>query len=580
MPSNQTELSLRLRQQALLAELGRLALSSVPLDTLMEEVCRVAAIGLNIRFSKVLEYLPSQNRFLVRAGTGWHPGVVGHATFDADHASPAGYALLTGKPAVSNHLATEQRFNTPEILREHGIQRAANVILITKDQPFGVLEVDSEESGTFTPHDLDFLEAAANLLALAMERRRAEDELRGLNEGLEQRIEHEVAERRQAENALRQTQKMEAIGQLTGGVAHDFNNLLTVVSGSLELLAHAVPDNPRAQQLIANARKAAARGAQLTGQLLTFARRHALQPESRLVNDLVREFESLLPRLLSEAIDIEFALDPAAGACHVDPAQFGSALLNLAVNARDAMPSGGRLAVRTGTLLLDETAAKRYPDARAGTYVTVEVGDTGTGVPPEIVERVTEPFFTTKPPGEGTGLGLSQVHGFVRQSGGFMTLESSVGRGTTVRLHFPLRAAATVAAAADAAPAGGSGTVLVVEDDADVRDLLVALIADLGYSTRAAANGPEALSMLRQAANRVDVLLTDMVMPGGMSGPDLVREARALRPGLPAVLTSGYVAGQAHRPQQADHQMDLPVLLKPYHQEELARVIAQALHRA
>ncbi len=573
------ELTARLRQQALLAEIGRRALSDLDFDALLEEACRLTALGLSIRYCKVLEYLRDENRLLVRAGVGWHEGVVGHVRLGADLGSPAGYALHTGKPVISNQLATEVRFRTPKLLAEHGVQRAANVILLGEGRPYGVLEADSEDSGRFTEHDIDFLQSVANLLGVALERRQAEEELRQLNATLEQRVEQEVAERRQAEDALRQSQKMEAIGQLTGGVAHDFNNLLMVIIGNLDLLARSVSGMERLESMIATAQKAASRGAQLTSQLLAFARRQTLRPESRPLNELVREFDVLMSRVLGDSIQIDFALDPLAGACNVDSAQFGSALLNLAVNGRDAMPSGGKMMIRTANIALDARIAARYADALPGKYVMVEVRDTGPGMPPDVLERATEPFFTTKEPGKGTGLGLSQVHGFVRQSGGFLVLESQIGTGTTVRIHLPIVAATTVSSASAAAPVPGSGTVLVVEDDPDVRDLVLTQLADLGYATLAAANGPEALELLKAPENHIDLLLTDMVMPGGMTGVELVRAARVTRPGLPAVLTSGYVAGTTTAPPavQSDPPAQLPVLSKPYQQEELARVIAQVL---
>ncbi|HJU20740.1 MAG TPA: ATP-binding protein [Stellaceae bacterium] len=573
------ELTVRLRQQALLAEIGRRALSDLEFEVLLEEACRLTALGLNIRFCKVLQYLPDQNTLLVRAGVGWHEGVVGHATIGAELDSPAGYALHTGKPVISNQLSTEQRFRTPGLLTEHGVQRAANVILLGEGRPYGVLEVDSESDGTFTEHDIDFLQGVANLLGVALERRQAEEELRQLNATLEQRVEQEVAERRQAEDALRQSQKMEAIGQLTGGVAHDFNNLLMVIIGNLELLARAIAGTERHEGLIATAQNAAARGARLTSQLLAFARRQTLRPESRPINELIREFDVLASRVLGEAVQVEFVLDPLAGATHIDPAQFGSALLNLVVNARDAMPSGGRLTIRTANVTLDARMAARYPDALPGDYVMMEVTDSGSGMPPEVLERATEPFFTTKEPGKGTGLGLSQVHGFVRQSGGFLTLESTVGGGTTVRVCLPQMAAAATPSPPSLTPQSGSGIVLVVEDDPDVLNVVLAQLEDLGYATLAAANGPEALQILQTSEKPVDVLLTDVVMPGGMTGVELVRAARTVRPGLPAVLTSGYIAGNATTPAkgEADPAAGLPVLSKPYQQEELARVIAQAL---
>jgi signal transduction histidine kinase/ActR/RegA family two-component response regulator len=578
VPSEADELTIRLRQQALLAEIGRRALSDLEFDALLEEACRLTALGLDVRFCKVLEYLPDRNQLLVRAGVGWHEGVVGNAVIGAELDSPAGYALHTGKPVISNQLLGERRFRTPGLLAEHGVQRAANVILLGEGRPYGVLEADSEISGAFTEHDIDFLQSVANLLGVALERRRAEEELRRLNATLEQRVEQEIAERRQAEDALRQSQKMEAIGRLTGGVAHDFNNLLMVILNNLDLLART---SERRESLIATAQRAALRGAQLTSQLLAFARRQTLRPESRPINELIREFDVLASRVLGEAVEVEFALDPSAGAAHVDPAQFGSALLNLVVNARDAMPSGGRLTIRTANVALDARTAARYPDALPGDYVMAEVTDSGSGMPPEMLERATEPFFTTKEPGQGTGLGLSQVHGFVRQSGGFLVLESAVGAGTTVRIYFPRVAAAAPSSPPSSTSPSGSGTVLVVEDDPDVLNVVLAQLEDLGYATLAAINGPEALQILQAPEQPIDVLLTDIVMPGGMSGPELVRAARAVRPDLPAVLTSGYIAGGVAAPAGggADPVAGLPVLSKPYQQAELARAIAQALAR-
>jgi signal transduction histidine kinase len=451
MTSFDDELTVRLRQQALLAEIGRRALSNVEFEAFLEEACRLTALGLDVHFCKILEFLPDQGRLLVQAGVGWHAGVVGHTTIGADLDSPAGYALHTGKPVIANRLSSEQRFRTPELLREHGVERAANVILLGEGRPYGVLEADSEGAGVFTEHDVDFLQGVANLLGVALERRRAENELQQLNASLEQRVEQEVADRRMAEDALRISQKMEAIGQLTGGVAHDFNNLLHVIIGNLDLLAKEVGGQPHQERLVTAAQKAALRGAQLTSQLLAFARQQTLRPESRPMNDLVREFDVLTMRMLDESVRISFELDPSADACDVDPAQFGSALLNLVMNARDAMPSGGELTIRTANLSLDTQDAARFPDAAPGDYVVVEVADNGIGMPTEVLERALEPFFTTKDPGKGTGLGLSQVHGFVRQSGGFVTVESDVGLGTTVRIHLP-RVAANAAVPPSTSP--------------------------------------------------------------------------------------------------------------------------------
>ena len=468
----------------------------------------------------------------------------------------------------------------PELLAEHGVHRALNVILLSEGRPYGVLEVDSEEPGAFSEHDIDFLQGVANLLGVALERRRADDALRQLAATLESRVETEVAERRLAEDALRQAQKMEAIGQLTGGVAHDFNNLLLVISGTLDLIGRAVAGDAHIERLVATAQKGAARGAQLTSQLLAFARRQTLRPERRVVNEMIREFDVLATRMLGEAVEVEFTLDPAAGVCRVDPAQFGSALLNLVVNARDAMAGGGRLAVNTRNRSLGAREAARYPDARPGDYVIIDVADTGTGMSPEVLERATEPFFTTKAPGKGTGLGLSQVYGFVRQSDGFLTIDSTPGAGTTIRMHLPRFAAAAPNTPSEAETQAGSGTVLVVEDDADVRTLVTAQLEDLGYATLSATTGPEALEILSSRhAPRVDLLLTDLMMPGGMTGIELAHRAQTTRPDLKAVLTSGYTAGNLSGTAKPTgiEMANVPVLSKPYRQADLARVIHEAL---
>jgi signal transduction histidine kinase/CheY-like chemotaxis protein len=581
-PTN--ELERRLRQQALLAEIGRRALSDAALDTLLTEAARLCALGLEVRFCKILEYLPTENRFLVRAGVGWQPGVVGHATIGADLESPAGYALHTGKPVITNRLAEESRFRTPQLLAEHGVERAVNVILDDDSKPFGALEADSEAPGTFSEHDADFLQAVANLLGVALGRRRVEGELRRLNEELEQRVAAEIAERQQAEDALRQAQKMEAVGKLTGGIAHDFNNLLTLITGSLELIGKDVAGNERLARMVATAQRGAARGAQLTAQLLAFARRQALRPETRPINELIADFDGLAGPVLGDSIAKEFRLAPTAGACHVDPAQFGSALLNLAVNARDAMPNGGSFIVSTGNLDLDEQAASRHADARPLAYVFVEVADTGTGMPREVLNRAIEPFFTTKETGQGSGLGLSQVHGFVSQSNGFLTIESSPGAGTRVRIHLPREEAVGTSdrqRAAAATTQNVGAVILVVEDDVDVRGLVTEQLAELGYRTMAAASGQEALNLVLRS-EKIDLVFTDVVMSGGMSGVDLVHALHVHRPSLPVVLTSGFMAGNvsntgnpADMPETND--LDLPVLAKPYREVDLARVIEQAL---
>ncbi len=578
-PASRGELEARLRQQALLVGFGRQALEDSSLDHLLTEAARITAEGMQVHFGKVLEFLPNENKFLVRAGVGWHPGVVGHATIGAQLSSPAGYALHTGKPVISNYLSDEDRFNTPKLLVEHGIRRAVNVILTGEGSPFGVLEVDSEVVGEFTEQDLDFLETVANLLGLALKRLRADALLRQANETLEQRVEKAVAERHFAEDALRQAQKMEAIGQLTGGVAHDFNNLLLVIMGNLELLGRAVGQDARLIRLVDTALKGAKRGAQLTRQLLAFSRRQALRPEVREVDEMIGEFDVLAARMLGDSVAVDFALNAHNAACKVDPAQFGSALLNLVMNGRDAMPGGGHLTVSSRAVTMDQRTVARYGDVPAGPFIMIVVADTGTGMSLEVAERATEPFFTTKEMGRGTGLGLSQVYGFMRQSGGFMTIDSVVGTGTQVALYLPQVQEAAAVPVAVPVMQPGSGVILVVEDDPDVRELVVLQLQDLGYAAMVAGSGPEALELLAAPeTHAVDLLLTDVVMPGGMNGVALAREARRLRPGLKALLTSGYVAAGASGEWESDVP-DLALLAKPYQKEDLGQAIQRAIGR-
>jgi signal transduction histidine kinase len=573
------ELEYRLLQQALLAELGRRALSEMPLDALLDEAARLTALGMGTKFCKVMEYLPAQDRLLVRAGVGWEPGVVGVATVGADLESPAGYALHTGKSVVSNNLTTEERFRTPELLRSHGIQRAVNVILLGGGKPFGVLEADSRGDGTFNEHDIDFMQGVANLVGMAIERLRAQDALREVNASLEQRVVAEVAERRQTELALAQAQKMEAVGRLTGGVAHDFNNLLLVISASLDLAAQLAENDDHLSRLIAAAQKATGRGERLTGQLLAFSRNQALHPEIRPINELVREFDVLASRILGDMVEVEFDLGRDAWVCEVDPAQFGAALLNLALNARDAMPSGGKVTIRTRNVELDAREAAAIVNARPGSFVLVTVQDTGIGMTPEVLRRAVEPFFTTKEVGRGTGLGLSQVYGFVRQSGGFAHLESTPGAGTTVRIYFPRAEPAGIEpiSAGAEAPSAGSETVLVVEDDEDVRALLLEMLSAQGYRTLGARNGPEALTILGQK-QEIALLLADIWMPGGMTGIQLACEARRRLPRLQVLLTSGHAA--AAQEVRTESGETFPVLGKPYRQAELGRRVRSILDRS
>ncbi len=390
-------------------------------------------------------------------------------------------------------------------------------------------------------------------------------------------VARDITERKIAEQQLLRAQKMEAIGQLTGGIAHDFNNLLTVILGNLELLEEAIPRDGGLNEWLSLAMRAAGRSADLTRRLLAFSRQQVLEPANVDLNATVKGLAGMVARTLGEPIEVRTALAQDLWLTRIDPAQIESALLNLCVNARDAMPSGGRLTIETANVTLDAHYAQRYPEATPGDYAFLAVSDTGTGMPPEVVERVFEPFFTTKEEGKGTGLGLSMVYGFVKQSGGHINIYSEPGLGTSVKLHFPRLqgdAASGQAAKAVATAPRGTETILVVEDERDVRETAVMMLESLGYKVLVAENGPAAMKVLEGPA-AVDLLFTDMVMPGGMTGLELAAKVRSLRPTLKVLYTSGYAESAARDNEQAVR--DAEWVAKPYVRQRLAERVRKVL---
>jgi PAS domain S-box-containing protein len=412
--------------------------------------------------------------------------------------------------------------------------------------------------------DIDDTRRQSDLLERRVAERTAE--LEAANRALRQQI----ADRERAEAALVRAQKMEAVGQLTGGVAHDFNNLLTAIIGSLEMMQREAV-NPRVIRLADSALRAAMRGAELTQQLLSFARRQVLKPVVTDVATLLAEMEMLLRHAGGGAIEVAIDAPAALWSCEIDPAQFQSAILNLVVNARDAMPRGGSLAIEVCNL-----APEALPpglDIAERPHVAVAVRDTGDGMTPETIARAFEPFFSTKDIGKGSGLGLSMVYGFAKQSGGGVGIESSPGAGTCVTLYLPRARQPESADEADgelAAPRG-SGAILVVDDDEHVRQVSVEMLLDLGYRVRAAGDGHEALALLRR--ERFDLLFSDVVMPKGLSGFELARQAESLCPGIKVLLTSGYPLSDQPNPER------YRLLPKPFRSGELAAIVAELMDR-
>jgi PAS domain S-box-containing protein len=395
---------------------------------------------------------------------------------------------------------------------------------------------------------------------------------------------HDISDRKHVEEALReserrlaQSQKMEAVGQLTGGIAHDFNNLLLVITGNLELLeAHLSRDESRA--LLKEAQDAATLGSKLTDQLLAFARRRHMDAHVVQLNELVVSITDMLRRTLGEHITLSTLLARHIWATRADPGQFQSAIVNMAVNARDAMPEGGKLVVETRNLVINEDQTDLQSELKPGEYVQLSISDTGVGMTPEVRDRVFEPFFTTKEKGRGTGLGLAMVYGFVKQSGGHVTIYSEVGQGTTVNLYFPRVADGSATtyfdSISDNAPAPARETILVVEDDDRVRQLTIKRLKLIGYQVLEASDGPMALEILRRG-EAVDLVFSDLIMPGGLSGREVAIRARELIPGIKILLTSGYAEELIHGEHLQREQ--LKVLRKPYQQSDLVAALRDVL---
>jgi PAS domain S-box-containing protein len=390
---------------------------------------------------------------------------------------------------------------------------------------------------------------------------------------------YDLTEIKRLESRLLQAQKMEAIGQLTGGIAHDFNNLLGVVIGNLQLIERSVAETPGLARKVHTAMRAAARGADLTKRLLAFARRQILDPTVVDLNRQLVGLTDLMQRSLGDSIEVRMVQAHDLWHTRVDAGQFENAILNLAINARDAMAQGGRLTVRTQNVVLDGVFCTDHPQVEPGEYVSISVTDTGCGIEPEVLKRVFEPFFTTKESGKGSGLGLAMVHGFAEQSGGVATIESKVGRGTTVQLLLPrtreARDEREDTIVSKVAP-GGNETILVVEDDADLRETVVTALSQLGYRALSSPNAAAALRIL-SSSEKIDLLFTDVMMPGGMLGPALAKRARELRPGIEVLFTTGYAETNVLASTAGLSSSD--VINKPYRNEDLAMRIRYVLDR-
>lgn len=538
----------RARYDAVVGDMGRLALESPNVEALLTRLPEIVASTLGIDAVAIILSDQQRREFRTRATRGMPVDLLDPLTalFGRDGwlaRIPSG----THDALTLDDLTQIDGGGLRKRVTESGFQAAAVQILFDRYEPVGVLLVFASEMRAFDRDKLHFLQSIAHLLSASLQRSRSDEQ-------------------------LAHAQRLDAVGQLTGGIAHDFNNLLTVISGNLQLLEDDEIGMPDRAQIIQSALRAVGNGAALTRKLLAFARRQRLSPRSIAVQIWLTELSILLKRTLGETIATRIDCDPNLPNVFADPGELDAALVNLALNARDAMPRGGELSITVGECTIADTG-----DLAAGHYVTIKVSDTGMGMTPGVLARVLEPFFTTKDVGKGSGLGLSMVYGFAKQSGGAMTMDSQLGYGTRVTLYLPSAPAPTAAPETRKhLPASHGGEiVLVVEDEPEVRGIAVSFLRSLGYASRVANDAEQALELLRQAVP-IDLLFSDVVLGSGMNGFELAREARRQRPDLAVLLTSGY----EHAVLQGDSaEAKLKLLRKPYSREEFSAALRSALDR-
>ena len=548
----------RARYSEQLAHLGRLAVDARDPQGLLEQVPGIAAEALQVDVAMVFLLESNRLEFRVAGGVGLTAGeTTGTRVANRPDTLP-GFVLAQAVPVIVADYQDEERFSVPPDYLDVGSTSGLAVPLSDRGGFIGALAVRSREARQFGADEVHFLQSLSNLLATSLQRAHSEE-------------------------ALNHAQRLESVGQLTGGIAHDFNNLLTVILGNLQVLEElpALTDDARSQQLVGAAMRAARRGAELTGKLLAFSRRQVLQPTSVDVSALLNSLADMLRRTLDQRIRIDVEAPPACPPVLADPGQLESALLNIAINARDAMPEGGALRFRAEACVdLPDEARHDLddPSAPKGGFVAISVSDTGAGMAEAVRERAFEPFFTTKEAGRGTGLGLSTVYGFVKQSKGAVAIDSTPGEGTTLTLYIPRpwntgAPPAADAGAGQAVPAGLN--VLIVEDDAEVRAVVSASLDEMQCKVRVAGSGEQALLALDQDPG-FDLLLSDIALGPGMRGTQLAAQAQKRFPQMAVLLMSGFSA------ELLDADRDSPpaweLLRKPFTREELAQAIARVVH--
>jgi len=542
------DLLVRARQSNAVSDFGRLALVTKDIAQIQREACRLVGLHLGADCALVA-HCSAHGPAIAGASEGLDAQALASTI-----ARLAEYCRAGAEPIVQPIVVDD----LPEVPgaalgSPATVPRSALLATIPgDDRTLGLLVAGARQLRNFTRDDANFLQALANTIGAAMQRSRAEAQ-------------------------LYQSQRLEALGQLTGGVAHDFNNLLTVVSGNLQMLEERVAADALSANLVKAAMRATGRGADLTRKLLAFARRQTLQPRAIDVRQLLASLADILRRTLGTNIDVRSAVADGVPPVKADPGLLDTALLNLAVNSRDAMPGGGTLTLGATLADLRGDSAGGDDGLAPGRYVLISVTDTGAGMDPEVQARAFEPFFTTKEGGKGSGLGLSLVYGFAKQSGGHVHAASAPGHGTTISLYLPVDEAARAqppSPGAEASYRGGSETILVVEDDEGVRDVAVGFLRRLGYRVLEAADASDALAQLERAPD-IDLLFSDVVLRGDINGPSLARQAIARRPALRVVFTSGYTRSAVPWREGLDPKVEL--LSKPYRIGQLARTLRRTL---
>jgi PAS domain S-box-containing protein len=540
----------RASYDTLVARIGQLALESDDESGVIERVPSLLADALSIEAVAIAFVASDGQTIEVRASAGLDAGLEGD---DSASSVSAIARSLSATLAGAQPLSIEDFAAAGAEAAEFPIRLGPGgsgvlMPLFDRSRPMGALIAASTEPRRFDHDALHLVQSVANLIAALVQRRRTEEQ-------------------------LAHSQRLDAIGQLTGGIAHDFNNLLTVMSGSLQLLEDECGQSEAAGELIASALRSVGRGAELTGKLLAFARRQRLMPQPVDPRSLLRDVELMLKRTLGDTIRLQVSSTSDLPSAFVDPTQLDAALVNLALNARDAMPVGGEIAIDARVRHVGDESA--IPDLPAGQYVLITVTDTGRGMTPDTLVRAMDPFFTTKEAGRGSGLGLSMVYGFAKQSGGHLRIESTLGYGTRVELYLPAAPGAAIKptpAKALASEAAGE-CVLVVEDDAGVRNIAVAFLRASGYEVRAVDSAEAAMQCLSENSD-IDLLFSDVMLGNGSNGKELARAARAMRPNLAVLLTSGYEDDAIAKAAGADA---LELLRKPYRREQLVSAIRRTL---